>query len=252
MTEFSGLDDGLGRSSSLDVLSPQNRVIMALLSVVVQASVLRWSSLAITAAVPLVVLSVYGFQNYASAFRRAGVTSIFIVLMVTLTWSSEEPRLWGILSLQGLEASLKIAARLHLISATLMPLVLALGVRRFEKVLYDFRVPEKFRLLLLMTVRSIFMLNEQVSTMNNALKLRIGGRGSTMVAFKGYAAMLGTTLLHCADRSERVCQAMECRGGLAGFGRRSSQPWKRKDGLWCLLCVVLNVVAWGVPSWLLV
>ena len=83
--------------------------------------------------------------------------------------------------------------KLNLISVLLSRMILSLGVGRVDGVLARLGVPEKLRILLLLSTRCIFILAERAGTMVRAVQLRGPGlKGIPMC--RTFACVLGTTL----------------------------------------------------------
>jgi energy-coupling factor transporter transmembrane protein EcfT len=128
-----------------------------------------------------------------------------------------------------------LTCKLNLISITLIRMVAELGMGRLDGVLCEFRLPEKMRVLLLLTLRYSLLLMERVATMTRAIRLRAPKLGGKRLCH-AFACMLGTTLIHSSDRAERSMLALRCRGGMAGFSQyrlQDSINWRLRDTLLC-------------------
>jgi energy-coupling factor transporter transmembrane protein EcfT len=171
----------------------------------------------------------------ARALAHVNAVTVFVWILLPLTVPG--PRAADIFSVEGLRLALLTTCKLNLISVTLIRMVAALGMGRIDNVLGDFRLPEKMRVLLLLTMRYVLSLTERVSTMTRALRLRAPGlKGRRMCA--AFACMLGTTLIHSSDRAERSLLAMRCRAGsdisyLSGFSQCRPLRWRACDTALC-------------------
>ena len=93
--------------------------------------------------------------------------------------------------------------------------------------------------MLFRSTRCIFILAERAGTMVRAVQLR-GPDLKGIPMCRTFACMLGTTLVHGSERSERMMLAIRCRGGMAGFCQGRPLCWQGRDVLFCLL-FALNV-----------
>ncbi|MBR1672694.1 MAG: hypothetical protein IJ702_07185, partial [Fretibacterium sp.] len=90
------------------------------------------------------------------------------------------------------------------------------------------------RVLLLLTLRGIFLLMERAASALRAVRLRAPGlRG--MLKWRAFACVAASSLLQGSDRSERMMMALRCRGGLAGFCQTPPLAWRERDTALCLL-----------------
>lgn len=232
------------RPSRLDVFDPRCRIVCALCLAAALASVRSFAGLATGIVIPLILLAVDEFKPLARTLIHLNGVSVFVCILLPLTFPGE--RVWGIFSTDGLRMALLVTAKLNLISVVLIRMVAALGMGRIDNVLGDFHIPEKMRVLLLLTMRYVLLLAERVATMTRAIFLRAPDlRGKRMC--HTFACMLGTTLIHSSDRAERSMLAMQCRGGMKGFLQCCPLQWSRVDTLLCAF-FALNVAAMAAAS----
>ena len=109
-----------------------------------------------------------------------------------------------------------LIARLNIISVTVLRLIVAMGPGRLNAALSYLGVPEKFRIILLLTQRGIFILAERMDAALRSVRLR-APRMKLNMKLKVFAGVTTSSLVHGADRSERMAMAIACRGGIKGF-----------------------------------
>lgn len=90
--------------------------------------------------------------------------------------------------------------------------------------------------------------------MTRAIRLRAPNQGAAD-AVRSLAYMVGTTLIHCSDRAERVSMAFSLRGGLDGFtpsrAGSAAEGWKISDTFFCGgLALFLLALALAERSWI--
>ena len=219
------------RTTRLDALDPRCRVLCALVLAAVLASVRSLPALAFGALIPLFLLFADEIGPLAKTLLHLNTMSVFVCLLMPLTYPGE--RMMGFFSVEGLKLALLITVKLNLISIVLIRMVVSLGMGKIDNVLGDFRLPEKLRVLLLMSMRCVFLLTERVTAMIRAIRLRAPELKGLLLC-RTFACMLGTTLIHSSDRAERSMMAIRCRGGLGGFSQCCPLQWRKTDTLFCL------------------
>jgi energy-coupling factor transporter transmembrane protein EcfT len=222
------------KKSRLDAFDPRCRVLCALMLSAALAFARSLPGLLAGCVMPLLLLFAGDFARLAKILARVNAVTVFVWLLLPLTVPGT--RVAGVFSIEGLRLALLTTCKLNLISVVWIRLAAELGVERIDGVLGGFRLPEKMRVLLLLTTRYVFLLTERVAAMTRAVRLRapeLGGR--QMCA--AFACMLGTTLVHSSDRAERSMLAMRCRAGsdtLRGFSQHRPPRWGARDTALCL------------------
>jgi cobalt/nickel transport system permease protein len=219
----------------MDVFDPRCRVLCAMLLTGALASVRSLSGLLAGSAVPvllLLLLFVRDPKELAKILIRVNAVTVFVWLVLPLS----APGGWT----EGLRLAFLVTYKLNAISVTLIPMIAELGMERIDGVLIAFRVPEKMRVLLLLTARYVFLLRDRLSAMTRAIRLRAPElRGRRLYA--AFACMLGTTLIHSSDKAERSMLALRCRGGMGGFSQCRPLNWRWRDTSLCAF-VTANVI----------
>ena len=218
--------------TGLDRFDPRGRVLCAFVLAFVLASVRSFPALFCGVPIVLVLFFLGEPGPLARELLHLNAVGAFIALLLMLTYPGE--RFWGPFSAAGLRFAALILLKLNLISVLLSRMILSLGVGRVDGVLARLGVPEKLRILLLLSTRCIFILAERAGTMVRAVQLR-GPDLKGIPMCRTFACMLGTTLVHGSERSERMMLAIRCRGGMAGFCQGRPLCWRGRDILFCLL-----------------
>lgn len=232
------------RPSRLDVFDPRCRVACAFALTAALASVQTFPGLLAGTPVPFLLLFIGDLKSLSKTLVHLNVVGVFVCILLLLTYPGE--RVFGVFSADGVKPALLIVLKLNLISVVMIRMIVALGMGRIDNVLGDFRISEKLRVLLLLTMRYVLLLAERVATMARAIFLRAPGLKGGLL-YRAFACMLGTTLIHSSDRAERSMQAMRCRGGMAGFSQCCPMRWRAADTLLCLF-FALNVAAMACAS----
>jgi cobalt/nickel transport system permease protein len=208
-------------------------LICAVIASVALASLQDVTTLAIASVLPAALL----FADVGSGSRvpwraMGGVNRAGAVIWLLLPFTYPGERVFGVLSADGLRMALLTMWRLNLMSAVLIRLVTSMGVPRITDALGRLGVPLKLRMLVLLSVRYIFLLADRAESMWRAVSLRSPGI-SGLYACKCLACVVGTLLIRSSDRAERSALAMSLRGGISGFSQERDTVWKPRDSMLC-------------------
>ena len=129
-----------------------------------------------------------------------------MVITLALTWPDVR---------EGLIMGAIITLRVNMIYVVFAALVFPLGVGA----VYALPLPEKLRVLVILTVRGIFIMRNSLDSALLCVKLRAPNAG-LMMRLKLFAYVLGSVLIRSAGRSERMNIAIQSRGGFGGFMQR--------------------------------
>jgi energy-coupling factor transporter transmembrane protein EcfT len=198
-------------------------------------------ALAAGSVLPLCLLFMDGRSGLSALIRMlSGVNKVSVLAIIFLPLTYPGSRVLMFFSAEGARAALLITWKLNIISVVLLKMVTSMGMPGVNDALAALRFPLKLRMLLILTMRYIILLADRMSAMTRAVDLRapdLKGGG----VFRAYACMLGTTLVHSADRAERASLAMECRGGMNGFSGIAARGWTRRDLALCALFALNSV-----------
>jgi cobalt/nickel transport system permease protein len=106
---------------------------------------------------------------------------------------------------------------------------------RFGKTLDRLGIPNKLTHILFFAVRYLDVIYREYARLVNAMKLRCFRPGFNRHTFKTYGYLVGMLLVKSIDRSERILDAMKCRGFRNRFYTLTSLAITRNDVLFILL-----------------
>ena len=130
------------------------------------------------------------------------------VMMFTLALTWPDVR-------EGIVMGAVITLRVNMIYVVFAALVFPLGLWA----VYSLPLPEKLRVLVILTVRGIYIMRDSFDSAMLSVKLRAPNAGLIM-RLKLFAYVLGSGLIRSAGRSERMTLAVQSRGGFGGFMQR--------------------------------
>lgn len=109
-------------------------------------------------------------------------------------------------------------------------------------------VPDKLVQLLFFSYRYIHVIYLEYLRLLNAMKVRCFRPRSNLRTYKAYAYLVGMMLLNSYDRSERVYDAMLCRGFKGQFWILDHFGLKRGDVI-LFIIMLLSIAALGFLQW---
>ncbi|MCR4818925.1 MAG: energy-coupling factor transporter transmembrane protein EcfT [Fretibacterium sp.] len=220
-----------GAPSPLDIFDPRARLLCALALSFALSALGTPALLLYAALIPLALIPCGAVQPLLLTLLRLNAAGLIMALFLALTYPGAA--LWGPFSREGVRMGLTVLLRLNLIMIVLLRLAAAMGPERTDAALTRLGLPEKLRVLLLLTLRGIFLLSERFASALRAVRLRAPHLQGTL-KLKAFACVAASALLQASDRSERMAAALRCRGGLSGFHQTPHLVWRRRDTVLCL------------------
>jgi cobalt/nickel transport system permease protein len=108
--------------------------------------------------------------------------------------------------------------------------------------------PEKLTHLLFFVVRYVENIQKELTRLSNAMRLRCFRPAFSRHTFRSYGYLVGMLLVKSLDRSERILEAMKCRGFQNRFYTLTTFQFTNVDTIflacWTCLLVGLGVIAW--------
>ena len=221
-----------GVPSPLDVFDPRARLLCALALSAALSAVGDPDLLLCAAIIPLALIPCGPVGLLLRVLLHLNAAGFVMALFLALTYPGAA--LWGPFSREGVRMGLTILLRLNLIMIVLLRLAAAMGPERVDAALFRLGLPEKLRVLLLLTLRGIFLLAERFASALRAVRLRAPCLRGTL-KLKAFACVAASALLQASDRSEHMTAALRCRGGLAGFHQAPPLSWRWRDTALCFL-----------------
>lgn len=187
-------------------------------------------ALAIAAIMPAIFLATKRF----SPRNLTSINTVNAVMILTfaLTW----PELSG-----GLSMGMVVALRVNMICVAFGAMVYPLGTAGMYEALCALHVPEKLRVLVILTLRGIYILRERYEAAIISVRLR-APRLRGMMRLKVFAYMMGMILLQALSRSENMTRAVKCRRGFGGFMQSEKMRLNARDWAYVAGFAVYGVV----------
>ncbi len=230
-------------ASLLDRIDPRGRILVALAFSALTAVTNRPLTVVAALAVAALCTALSGLRP-ATILRRMAPVNLFMLLLIAvmpLTSGGREIGRLGPLAYgeDGLRLALTIAVKGNAIVLMLVALLGSLDVNSVGHALSHLRVPDKLTHLLLFTVRYLDVLRREHGRLSAAMRLRAFRPGANMHTYRTYGHMIGMLLVRSLDRSERVVDAMKCRGFRGHFYLLDHFHFSRRDVPFALATVVV-------------
>ena len=139
---------------------------------------------------------------------------VFILVMLPFTMPGEPlvtigplTATWG-----GLERAIGIALKANAIVLALLALVGSMEAVTLGHALHRLGLPEALVHLLLFTVRYVDVLHQEYARLRLAMTARAFRPRSDRHTWRTFGFLVGMLLVRSVERSERILQAMKCRG----------------------------------------
>ena len=163
------------------------------------------SAYALLAAAVLPVVLVCRRKLSLSPLRRLNMINLAVIITLALTWP---------VMTEGIIAGIVIALRVNMIYIVFAALVFPQGL----SAIYGLPLPEKLRVLIILTARGIFIMRDSLDASLRSAKLRAPDAG-LMARVKIFAYVMGNVLVRSSVRGERMAKAIKTRGGFGGFAQ---------------------------------
>lgn len=139
---------------------------------------------------------------------------LFLIVMLPFTTPGSELFCIGSLtaSKEGLLHALLITAKANAVVLGLLSLVGTLSAIEFGHALAKLKVPEKLVHLLMFTVRYLDVIGQEYKRMRRAMQARAFVLRANRHTWRSIGYLVGMLLIHALERSERIMDAMKCRG----------------------------------------
>lgn len=197
-------------------LDPRLRIVAAVVFAMVVVGLSSLLMLGVAMGVSLGLLFLSRLPLRPTLKRMAMMDSFIIFMLLLLPFSMPgDPifTLWGFTaSWQGLWRGVEIALTANAVILALMTLVGTMEPVTLGHALHKLRTPETLVHLLMFTIRYIEVLREEYLRLRAAMKVRGFRPGTNWHTYRSFGYLVGMMLVRAIERSERILQAMKCRG----------------------------------------
>ncbi len=151
-------------------------------------------------------------------------------------------------SYEGMLRGLQILLKANSIMLAFNALLYALDPLHLGMALERLGMPTKLASMFFLTIRYLDVIRREYQQLVNAMKLRAFRPSFSRHTFRSYGYLVGMVLIKSLDRSERILEAMKCRGFRDRFYTLTTFSLTTSDLVFCLcytsVLIVLTYVEW--------
>lgn len=222
------------RPARLTLVDPRARIMGTLGFAIVVTGLSTLGALSAALAAALVMLSWSGLAPRQTLQRMVMMDSFIIFMLLILPFTTPGAPLvtlpGGLIATQeGLHLAIEIALTANAVILALMTLVGTMDAVTLGHTLARLHVPETLVHLLLLTVRYIEVLRAEYLRMRAAMKARGFRPGTNRHSWRSLGHLVGMMLVRALERSERILQAMKCRGFTGSLPLLDNLAFSRHD-----------------------
>lgn len=219
-------------------LDPRARLIAAVLFAAAAAAVSRPA--AVLAALPIGMLLLGAAhmppRRLLRNFTHINALLLMMILFLPFSWPGEALFTAGPLTYtrDGLFRALWIAVKANTIIAAVLGLIGSMEPADMAHALQRLRVPAPLTLLTAFMIRYIEVMHREYHRLRHAMLIRGFTLRFGLHELRSMAYLFGMLIVRSIDRSERIADAMKCRGFLGVFPAPSGMRYGRADAVFIL------------------
>lgn len=138
-----------------------------------------------------------------------------------------------------------VAVRILLKGNTLPLLFMALlhgfSTQQLGHTLRWYRCPDRLVLVVVLAARYIHVIGDELARLRRAMKVRGFQPRNSRHTYRSFGHLVGMLLVRSFERSERVMQAMHCRGFSGRYPVLTEERFRSSDAAWCVVFSALFV-----------
>lgn len=228
--------------SIMDRFDPRLRTLAVLLIAVGAVAAEKWISLLTLSALAVGFLVLASVSVTTAIKRCLPLFGFGVILVLILPWTVPgTPLGGGILaqtSWEGLVQALSIVLRAAIVILASLGLIGTLEIPVLGHVLAHFRVPPKLVSVFLFAVRYLQVLQDEYHRLRTAMITRGFRPGMNRHTYRTYGYLIGMLLVRSLTRSERILEAMRCRGFRGRFYLLDHFHFTHWDLLFGFICLI--------------
>jgi len=233
-------------------LDPRARIVVALLLAVLLAAARRTPVLVAGLAAGGVLIVLARLNPFRLLWHLLMVNGFIAALWFILPFSTpgNEVTAFGPFhaTREGIQLATQITLKSNAILLTCIALLTTMDVTRLGHALHHLHAPDKLIHILLFTARYFGVLHREYHRLTAAMKVRCFRPRADRHTWRTYGYLVGMLLVNSLDRSERILNAMKCRGFKGRFYLLDHFAFAVRDGLFLCASTVF-LAALGALEW---
>jgi len=197
-------------------LDPRARVVVAFLFACTVVSLNGFIALGLSVLTGAFLLSSAGLPA-KSTLKKVMTMDGFIIFLICMLPFTTPGETWFTIgpfegTKEGVFKAIEITLKANAVVMALLALVGTIDAIVLGHALNRLRVPENLVHLMLFSVRYIDVLKQEYFRLRTAMKARCFKPGNNAHTYRSIGYLLGMLLVRSIERSERILEAMKCRG----------------------------------------
>lgn len=197
-------------------LDPRSRIVAAFALALFIVLLDRWAALGAMAAMALLFAAV-ARALHATTLRRLASLNLFVLFLLVFTpFSMPGEAAWRLgpwtWSIDGLLFAARIGLQANAVMLVCSALLSSMEPADLAHALHRLRLPGKLVHTLFFCVRYLEVLHVEYHRLRNAMTLRAFHPRCTGHALRSLGYLVGMLFIRSCDRSDRILEAMKCRG----------------------------------------
>jgi cobalt/nickel transport system permease protein len=210
------LETAATRRSVLEAIDGRVRIVAVGVFAIVVVSLGRFGPLVVALMGAMTALLI-AHLPIARTLRRVVAMDTFIVLMIAmLPFTTPGQPVFSVFgfpaSAEGFHAAILIALKANAVVLMTLALLSSLEPVAFGRALYRLGAPERLVHLILFNIRYIDVLDREQKRLRLAMRARGFRPANSRHTYVSYGYLVGMMLIRALERSERILNAMKCRG----------------------------------------
>lgn len=206
----------LGPKGLIGDFDPRLRLVICVVFAVVTVAVDSFPALFFALALACVALLASGAALGKTLKRMITMDGFILFMLATLPFTTPGPPLFTLFgfpaSFEGLLHAARIALTANAVVLMMLTLVGTMDAVVLGHALYRLRMPEALVHLMLFTVRYIAVIRQEYGRLRLAMRARAFTARNALHTYRSFGYLIGMLLVRSLERSERIMQAMKCRG----------------------------------------
>lgn len=230
-----------GASAPIRRLDPRARLLAALAFAITTVALQTLPALALALAFALALLPLSGLPARTTLRRMAMMDGFILFMLLLLPVTTPGTPLatlpFGLVAtVEGFRLAVEIALTANAVILALMVLVGTMDPVTLGHAMARLRMPPLMVHLLLFTVRYIDVLRAEYLRARQAMRARAFRPGSNRHTWRSLGHLVGMLLVRALERSERILQAMKCRGFTGQFPLMDRLAFTLRDRAFAAAC----------------
>jgi len=222
-------------------LDPRLRVVAAFLFACVVVSLDNFITLGLAVGLGLFLMLSARLPGRETAKKVMTMDGFIIFLLCMLPFTTPGEIWFTIGSFtatwDGLYKAIEITLKANAVVLSLLALVGTIDAIVLGHALNRLKVPENLVHLMLFSVRYIEVLKQEYFRLRTAMKARCFRPGNNLHTYRSIGYLLGMLLVRSLERSERILEAMKCRGFQGKFYLLDEFHFQKRDRIFSLIAL---------------